>query len=225
MTKLSIHLPKKFRLDIKLIKSRKQHVSEPILPDLAKILRIKKGSKISRFFRHVFEHAGIKKILGYLIIIVFVFSTTIVPRVRASSPNVQIDLNDKKEEVVLKTEKTTQYPLKNIRITQYYRFYHRGIDLDGITGDPVYPIAEGGVIEVSRSFWAYGNYIVIEHKSGTHSLYAHLSKINVKEKDEVTKTTVIGEVGATGRSFGDHLHLEVYDENGNTIDPLEYLSK
>jgi murein DD-endopeptidase MepM/ murein hydrolase activator NlpD len=114
--------------------------------------------------------------------------------------------------------------LENIRITQHYRFYHRGVDFDGITGDPIRPIAAGKVVNISRSFWAYGNSIIVEHKSGARSLYAHLSKFNVKEGDEVNKNTIIGEVGSTGRSFGDHLHLEVYDENGNNVNPLEYLS-
>lgn len=225
MSKLSIHLPSSFRLDIKLVKSRTKEVHEPILPDLAKILRIRKGSRLSRFFRHIFEHNRIKKILGHFMIITFIFSNLIVPRVYAS-PKVDsdIDISGQQSKIAIKTEKSKQYPLKNIRITQHYRFYHRAIDFDGITGEPIFPITEGEIIKIDRSYWGYGNSVLIEHKSGSRSLYAHLSKINVKTGDEVNKETVIGEVGNTGRSFGDHLHLEVYDEEGRNVNPLEFIS-
>ncbi len=223
MKKLSIHLPKQFRLDIKLVKSRKGKSSQPMIPNLRSILRIRKGSKISRFFIHIFEHASLKKILGYFILIGFVFSTIVVPRVRASNTVPSLIANTS-ENLVLKTETTNQYPLENIRITQQYRFYHRGVDLDGVTGDPVRPIAAGRVIKVENSYWGYGKSILIEHKSGAQSLYAHLSKINVNVGDTVAKKTTIGEVGATGRSFGDHLHLEIYVD-GNTVDPLQYLER
>lgn len=223
MSKLSIHLPKKFRLEIKLVKSRKIDISQPIVPDLRSILRIRKGSKISRFFIHIFEHTSIKKILGQLILLAFVFSSIIVPRVRASN-NIHDVNTTKVEDTIFRTETTSQYPLEKIRVTQQYRFYHRGVDLDGDTGDPIRPIAAGTVIKVENSYWGYGKSILVEHKSGTRSLYAHLSKFNVNEGDEVTKSTIIGEVGNTGRSFGDHLHLEIYVD-GDTVDPLQYLAK
>ena len=70
----------------------------------------------------------------------------------------------------------------------------------------------------------YGNAILINHGSGFLSLYAHLSKILVKKDDIVTNQTVIGKIGATGRAFGDHLHLEIY-ENGKTINPLSVLPR
>ena len=222
MSKLSINLPNKLRLDVKLVKSRNVQASQPIFPDLGKILRVRKGSKLSRFFRHIFEHAGIKKVLGYFIIISFIFLTAIAPRVDASAPavNIEVKTND---EVILKTETTTQYPLEKIVITQSYRFYHRAVDLNGDTGDPIRPIAAGQVVDVSSSYWGYGNSIIIEHKNGVRSLYAHLSKINVREGDLVSKSTIIGEVGSTGRSFGDHLHLEII-KDGHAIDPIKYLS-
>jgi murein DD-endopeptidase MepM/ murein hydrolase activator NlpD len=124
--------------------------------------------------------------------------------------------------ITLKTEKGVQYPVSQISITQGYRLFHPGIDLDGVTGDTIRPIMIGVVEAVQRSKYAYGNAVYIDHKNGFKSLYAHLSKILVKEGDEVTMNTVIGEMGATGRSYGDHLHLEVH-QNGVPINPISVL--
>ena len=125
---------------------------------------------------------------------------------------------------VLKTEKAMQYPVGDIRITQGFRFYHPGVDLDGLTGDPIYPIKKGRVKEVSYSRFSYGNAVVIEHEGEVTSLYAHLSKIEVEPDQEVTTETVIGEMGATGRSFGDHLHLEIRD-HGRAVNPTSVLPR
>jgi murein DD-endopeptidase MepM/ murein hydrolase activator NlpD len=80
-----------------------------------------------------------------------------------------------------------------------------------------------GVIEnVSYSRFAYGNAVIINHGNGITSLYAHLSIVEAEEGQEVTMDTKLGEMGATGRSFGDHLHLEVRD-HGRAINPLSVL--
>jgi len=121
------------------------------------------------------------------------------------------------------TERGAQYPVKNIKITQGYYFFHPALDLDGITGDQIYPIMAGKVEAVEYSKFAYGNAVLIRH-GGITSLYAHLSKINVEAGDEVTNKTVIGEMGATGRSWGDHLHLEVRD-HGIPISPFSVLPR
>ena len=63
---------------------------------------------------------------------------------------------------------------------------------------------------------------MIDHGNKLSSLYAHLSKIEVEEGQEVTMDTEIGRMGATGRAFGDHLHLEVYD-HGKAVNPLTIL--
>lgn len=124
--------------------------------------------------------------------------------------------------VALNTEKGVQYPVENVEITQGYKIFHPGIDLDGITGDPIKPIKAGFVEAISRSKYAYGNAIIINHGNQLTSLYAHLSKILVTEGQEVTINTVIGEMGATGRAYGDHLHLEIRD-NGVPINPTSVL--
>ena len=74
------------------------------------------------------------------------------------------------------------------------------------------------------SNWAghpiYGGMIVIEHKNGYESLYAHLSSSYVREGQKVKKGDIIGRMGGTGKVKGEHLHLEIIKENKN-LNPLK----
>ena len=70
----------------------------------------------------------------------------------------------------------------------------------------------GKVEAISRSRYAYGNAIIIDHGNQITSLYAHLSEIKVKKDEEVNLKTEIGKVGSTGHSSGAHLHLEIRDQ-------------
>ena len=62
----------------------------------------------------------------------------------------------------------------------------------------------------------------MDHENNTQSVYAHLSKVLVKTGDEITRGTVIGEVGTTGASTGPHLHFEIR-VNGKAQDPKRLL--
>jgi murein DD-endopeptidase MepM/ murein hydrolase activator NlpD len=98
---------------------------------------------------------------------------------------------------------------------------HKGVDIDGDTGDPVVAALSGVVITAgARS--GYGNTIVISHGGGFTTLYAHLSVISVSVGDEVGSGDRIGSVGSTGWSTGPHLHFEVRYE-ASAIDPLPFL--
>lgn len=222
MILFSLYLPKKLRLDLKLLKRRGETEEIPIIPDLEKIRKIRKGNKISRFFRHVFEHKDIKKNFGInlaILAIAMSFFPEKNPFSEIIGENSVIHTP-----LVIDTKTGIQYPVDKVRITQNYKYYHQGIDLDGVTGDNVKPIMAGKVEAINYSNVGYGNAILINHGSGFLSLYAHLSKILVKKDDIVTNQTVIGKIGATGRAFGDHLHLEIY-ENGKTINPLSVLPR
>lgn len=127
-------------------------------------------------------------------------------------------------EIDIKTEKHIQYPLGRVQVNQGYSFFHPGIDFEGITGEAVLPIMAGEVEMVQYSNFAYGNAVIIRHGENYSSLYAHLSKIYVEKGQKVDLKTIIGEVGSTGRSTGDHLHLEIR-ENGRQINPFSMLSK
>lgn len=222
MLKLSLNLPLKKRLHLHLVERRGDSVV-PILPRLEDVVRVRKGSRISRFFRHIFEHKNVRKLFGANIALM-ITATTFFPS-PTINPNIQAEENIiESGAVVLPTERAIRYPVEEVKITQDYKLFHSGIDLDGATGDSVYPVMKGKVEAVDFSKYAYGNAVYINHGSGIASLYAHLSKIVVKTDDEVTTNTKIGEMGATGRASGDHLHLEIR-KNGVPINPLTILPR
>lgn len=86
-----------------------------------------------------------------------------------------------------------------------------GIDFGASAGTPIYAAAAGEVIVAKGSGYngGYGLYVVIKHANGTQTLYAHNSRNAVAVGDIVTAGEVIGYVGSTGRSTGNHLHFEV----------------
>ncbi len=99
---------------------------------------------------------------------------------------------------------------------------HQGIDIGAPTGDKVIAAASGEVVIAKYSYSA-GNYIMINHGSQFFTVYMHLSKMSVKEGDEVILGQKIGEVGSTGYSTGPHLHFGVR-KNGTYVDPLNYVN-
>jgi len=119
----------------------------------------------------------------------------------------------------IKSEKYT-HPFQG-EITSHfgYRRYrqHYGIDIDLITGDSV-KAAFDGKIRVTKYYRGYGKLVVIRHKNGLETAYAHLSKILVDSNDCVKSGDIIGLGGNTGRSTGSHLHFEVR-YLGRAMDP------
>lgn len=112
---------------------------------------------------------------------------------------------------------------------------HGGIDIAGgawVQGAPVSVIKPGVVAEtgdLGASGW--GKYVVVKHDDGTHTLYGHLSQINVKKGDKIENKAgaarVIGKIGSTGTSTGPHLHFELGTGWNGTItgkmDPAPYV--
>lgn len=101
--------------------------------------------------------------------------------------------------------------------------YHNGVDISAPANTPVQSVKSGVVIR-SEFSESYGNVIVVSHGDGTATLYAHLSKRLVGNNDKVLQGQVIGRVGTTGRSTGNHLHFGVY-LGSNLVDPADYLDK
>ena len=102
--------------------------------------------------------------------------------------------------------------------------FHTGIDFAAPLGTPVRSVAEGRV-EFAGTQKGYGNVVYIEHGNGRRTtVYAHLSRIDVREGQSVMRGETIGAVGNSGTATGAHLHFEVR-ENGRPIDPslLAYL--
>ncbi|MFW6314655.1 MAG: M23 family metallopeptidase [Desulfohalobiaceae bacterium] len=102
------------------------------------------------------------------------------------------------------------------------RSAHKGVDLRGDQGQPVLAIARGQVALLGDYYFG-GKTVLINHGQGLHSLYMHLSSIQVKKGQMVQTGEVIGQVGSTGRSTGPHLHLGVYLQ-GQAVDPMHLLS-
>lgn len=94
---------------------------------------------------------------------------------------------------------------------------HLGLDLDGATGDPIVATERGRVV-LARDRYYSGNTVVIDHGGGLFSMYLHLSKFAVKEGALVERGQLLGDVGATGRVTGPHLHFSV-KLDGEHLDP------
>lgn len=104
-------------------------------------------------------------------------------------------------------------------ITGQYKF-HAGVDLGYEYGDPVRAMMPGKVV---YCYWwgGYGNCVILEHPNGDHTLYGHMSRIDVGYGQEVVQGQALGRIGSTGLSTGPHLHLEWW-HNGTYMDPMGF---
>lgn len=98
---------------------------------------------------------------------------------------------------------------------------HNGLDIAYGYGTPILAVQSGTVITATTSP-SYGNYVVIDHGGGICTLYAHCSRLLVSVGQTVSKYDTIAEVGSTGDSTGNHLHI-CFIVNGQYTDPEQYL--
>ena len=90
------------------------------------------------------------------------------------------------------------------------RELHGGLDISGTGyGSRIYATNNGRVKEAGYHY-SYGNHVIIDHNNGYLTLYAHMSRINVKEGQVVARGDVIGYVGMTGTATGPHVHYEIW---------------
>lgn len=111
-------------------------------------------------------------------------------------------------------------------ITQYFSWYHNGLDIAVPWGwgmPPIYATSSGTVTRAGWDPWGLGLMVRIDHGNGFQSVYGHLSSINVGYGQRVSKGQVIGAMGNTGRSTGPHLHFIIY-YNGVAQDPYGYVN-
>ena len=101
------------------------------------------------------------------------------------------------------------------------RRMHRGVDFAGPVGTPLYATADG---VVTHAGWlsGYGRLVKIKHEFGIETRYAHMSKIRVKVGQRVSRGERIGDMGASGRVTGPHLHYEVR-VGGKAVNPMIYI--
>lgn len=123
-------------------------------------------------------------------------------------------------------------PVKNGYITSAFggradpfvggRQFHKGIDFNANTGDPVLAVADG-VVSYSASRSGYGNTVEVDHGNGFVTRYAHNSRLIGKVGALVRAGEEIAKAGSTGRSTGAHVHFEVW-QDGRVVNPRKFLS-
>ncbi len=128
---------------------------------------------------------------------------------------------------------TSGYGTRIHPITRQPGTFHGGIDIGiphsrwpgsrSFNGNPVEVVAsDTGIAHVYRMGSGYGNLIIIDHGGGIATVYAHLHRFLVTDKQEVVRGQAIAHVGSTGASTGPHLHFEVR-VNGERKNPMNYL--
>lgn len=219
MLHLSLHLPR-YRLQITVTKRKRNNEVIGLTQRIKGVFSVRKGSRVSRFFRTLFEVKRIKTFFGGNLVLFALITPMITPQVSAFSKGTITEVTTLSSVAIEFTTKTAvRVPLDQYTVTQKFSGKHPGVDMAEPQGNPVYPIMKGRIESTIFARFEYGNHIIINHGSGIKSLYGHLSKILVKVGDEVDTNTVIGKVGSTGWSTGSHLHLEII-ENGNHINPF-----
>ncbi|MBR5021015.1 MAG: RICIN domain-containing protein [Oscillospiraceae bacterium] len=151
----------------------------------------------------------------------------------ADGTNIQI-WTGKTSAQIFKFEATFSpiWPCQNARyISTMYRYWnsgnvknhgcksnmYNGFDISGSSGDTIYAIESGTVVDKGYSSGSFGNYVIIQHANGLRSLYAHMKYAScVNKGDTVSRGQTIGYMGTTGNSTGNHLHFEVYNPNNHS---------
>ena len=100
---------------------------------------------------------------------------------------------------------------------------HKGIDIAAPVGTPVFAAAAGVVITAGWNSGGYGNMVEIQHPDGSVTLYAHNSRLVVREGQEVTQGQQIADMGSTGYSTGPHSHFEVHLPGQGAVNPMAHL--
>lgn len=113
------------------------------------------------------------------------------------------------------------WPTNGKLIGSFVEGSNKGLDISGSVGEPILAAASGKVILVSSALRGYGNFVIIKHNTAFLSVYAHNSRILVKEEQQVTKGQKIAEVGNSD-SDQPKLHFEIRHQ-GKPVDPVKFL--
>ena len=153
--------------------------------------------------------------------------------------NLQENVDDKIEEIELEKKKKASTvndiylevtPVSGVITSRYgaresIRDHpHGGLDIGAPAGTPIKATAGGTVTYAQYNSGGYGNLVVIDHGNGVKTYYGHCSKLYVSKGEKVIAGEVIGAVGTTGFSTGNHLHFEIRI-NDTRVNPQKYLYK
>lgn len=196
---------------------------DKILPVLQEVASVRIGSKFSRLVRLILEKGRLtRRFIATNLFATILLSNVVMPGASAfntqEAPEV-VTIAPAPEPV--QTQVVRRFPVDNFIVSQSYHFFHPALDIDGVTGDPVFPVMNGKVGSVGQEFF-FGKTVRVNHNNSYESVYAHLDTISVKAGQVVTTDTKLGTMGTTGRAFGDHLHMEVY-KNGKNVNPYTIL--
>ena len=100
-------------------------------------------------------------------------------------------------------------------VSRWMSSYHKGADICAPYGVPIYA-SDSGVVVTAGYHYSYGNYVVIDHGNGWRTLYGHMSSLGCSSGQAVQRGQVIGYIGSTGNSTGNHCHFEMY-QNGSLV--------
>jgi murein DD-endopeptidase MepM/ murein hydrolase activator NlpD len=112
------------------------------------------------------------------------------------------------------------WPVSSRNISQYYSYFHQGLDVALPEGSAVFASDSGTVSYAGWNNSGYGYLVVLNHGNGYTTYYAHLSAIYVYVGQQVTQGTVIAGTGNTGRSSGPHIHFEIRINDLERVNPL-----
>lgn len=143
----------------------------------------------------------------------------------SASLNLSFDLEGQKLPFPVPNNTTISSPYgpRTHPVTQIKNTFHTGVDFPAPYGSPIISVADGIITKtVNVDNGGYGLYVMVDHGSGVVTLYAHNSKNNVTVGQTVKAGDVIGFIGSTGTSTGNHLHFEVR-KDGNYTDPANWL--
>ncbi len=116
----------------------------------------------------------------------------------------------------------TTYGLRLHPILGYWRD-HKGLDFTAPEGSPIYATGDG-IVEFANGATTYGNVVFINHGYDFQTRYAHMTRYIVSFGERVRRGQVIGYVGNTGLSFGNHCHYEVLVK-GNQVNPINFFQR
>lgn len=176
---------------------------------------------ISKVFRKALENKKVKRVVGISLMLVLMLSG-LMSNIAAANEGLKTDetfitIPDSQVE----TKTSLNQPVKGM-VAQGFHSLHHGLDILAPVGTEIKPVSEGRIVEASFGRIGWGNTVVVEHKLGLRSRYAHMKDINVYEGQIVDKEMALGTVGLTGWTTGPHLHLEIY-QYGKAIDPQSVL--